>query len=64
MNYRRYVVAVAIGFLILTGSAHAGVVNASGKITTLRVHPSSVIHSLVKEQTLPAISQNNKCRLL
>lgn len=38
MNYRRYVLAVAIAFLALVGSAHAGLVNTSGKITSLRVH--------------------------
>jgi len=38
MNYRRYVLAVAISFLTLVCSANAGLVNTSGKVTTLRVH--------------------------
>ena len=38
MNYRVFVLALAIGFVILTGSAYAGLVNTSGKIATLRVH--------------------------
>ena len=38
MRFHRYILAVAIASLTLAGSAHAGLVNASGKITTLRVH--------------------------